>query len=100
MGRGPGRESIRVARERGQTDDVIASRRRRRHPRHRPPCEDEPGGQHVVRFVKGAGALRDAEGLDEPQARGLRRAALAEDGRAAVTGGGPTPRADRFCTGC
>ena len=33
----------------------------------------------------------DAEGLDDPGARGPRRAALAEDGGAAVPGGGPGP---------
>ena len=83
--------------------------RDRRHPPRRFP--DRYAGPHTSRHAAasetglsgvrvrvaartGDGDRRrspDAEGLDDPGARGPRRAALAEDGGAAVPGGGPGP---------
>ena len=58
---------------------------------HRSPREDEPGGRDAGRPVREGRRRRrppDAAGRGEPGARGPRRAALAEDGGAAVPGGG------------
>ena len=116
--RGRGVESDPVARERGRLDAVIAGllfmagmRRSEVSALRWADVADAADGDGVlvtvrrsktnqegettdVRFVKGgvARASPDAAGRGEPGARGPRRAALAEDGGAAVPGGGPGRR--------